>query len=119
MSKNIIKPFKLFSAVALTANQTSKITDISRLDNVGILISWGGTSPVGTVFVDVASYNENEATNWQPLDFGATIAISGNSGTHQININQNPFTQLRLRYVFASGTGTMDAVITAKQLGGV
>lgn len=96
------------------ASTTSSTTTVGYLDNVGVLLSWTGTSPVGAITFDVS----NDNSNWVSLDFGSVIAISGNTGSHVISINQLPFIYIRAKYTKTSGTGTLTASLNAKQVGG-
>lgn len=120
--KNIIEPFKLFNNVDISTNQTSDSTDIKHLDNVGIVVEWSGSSPSGEFFVECANPDPNilneSSWTWSELDFGSDIVISGNSGSHIINMTQNPFAKLRVKYTSTSGSGNLTATITAKQVGG-
>lgn len=116
--KNVLQPFKLFDAVDVTTDQTSRDSDISYLDNVGLIVEWSGASPIGVFYVECANVAlADSATNWQALDFGSQISITGNSGSHVININQNPFSKIRVRYATTSGSGTLTATIVAKMVG--
>ena len=84
-------------------------------DKASISIQWSGSSPVGT-FEILARNGEDDA--WQALDFGSVIAVSGNTGDHRVLLNELPFTDIRIDYAATSGTGTVDAIVTAKQVGG-
>lgn len=93
---------------------TSNTTNVTYGDNIGIAVNWTGTSPVGTLDIQVS----NDGTTWLSLDFGAAIAISGNTGNHLLNIKQLPYAQIRAVYTKTSGTGTLFASLTSKQVGG-
>lgn len=107
----------MLDAESLGASFNSTLTDITAMDNVGIILTWTGTSPVGTIEVQVSNDTAATPTTWTALDFGSSISISGNSGTHTININQNPFAKLRLAYTRTSGTGEVTAKLVMKQVG--
>lgn len=113
--RNLIQPYKVFNAADMSGNltQAAPYTTIDQVDKIGIELEWAGTAPVGNFFVDVAYQYPNtlEFTTWIALDFGSSIAISGNSGQHIITINDPPFQKLRLRYVATSGTGTLTATV--------
>lgn len=116
--------FLMFGASGADMSQalvTSSITGINWMDNAGILLSWTGTSPVGAFTIEVSNdYNlsTQNAGIWVALDFGSTIAISGNTGTHILSMNQLPYTYMRAKYTKTSGTGTLTAVLSTKQVGG-
>lgn len=116
--KNVIAPFQMFGSGGADMSQAqviSSTTEVLYTDNIGVIVSWSGTAPVGQLFFEVY---ERFQQIWVPLDFGNAIAISGNSGSHDISINQLPWGRIRARYVKTSGTGTLFATLTAKQIGG-
>lgn len=115
--KDVLAAWPMFgsSGADMSGSRTSNITTVQYMDNVGIVVNWTGTSPVGTFTVEVS--NDNFLTS-STLDFGSTITISGNSGSHLIDINQLPYGYIRAKYNFTSGTGTLTAVLSSKQLGG-
>lgn len=121
--KNAILPFKAIDAGDMSADITSEVTDMMFQDNALYQVSWSGTTPVGELFVEVTNddYLLNPSTAvWSRLDFGSSITVSGNTGNHIININQYPGRYMRLFYDADAtpGTGTLNAVLTSKQLGG-
>lgn len=112
--KNVIKSFKMVDSADLSGNFTSETVNTINLDKASIHLSWSGTSPVGTVSVE-ARNGENDS--WYELDMGSAISISGNSGDHQLNFLELPFTEIRLQYTSTSGTGSIDGYISAKVVG--
>lgn len=115
--KNVLKNWSMFGTTGADMSQssvTSSTTEINYQDNAGIIVTWAGTSPVGQFFVDVS----NDNTNWVTLDFGSAVSISGDSGSHAIDMTQLPFSYIRSRYVKTSGTGTLNANLTIKEIGG-
>lgn len=109
----------MFNSVSLASNQTSSATFVGYTDNHGIAISWTGTSPIGSLVVEVTNDVIDQPSitpSWIALDFGSAITISGASGNHLINVNQGPYHALRMRYVFTSGTGNLTAKLTSKQV---
>ncbi len=115
--KNTVPNFAMFGAAGVnlaTASTTSTVTETQNMDNIGIVINWTGTSPIGAVTIQVS----NDQLQWNSLDFGSTIDISGNTGSHIVEITQLPFSYLRAVYTKASGVGTLFASIACKQVGG-
>ena len=112
--KSVLRSYKMLDAADLSGNLTSNVTNVLNLDKASISIQWTGTSPVGTI--EVMARNGEEDV-WQALDFGSTISVSGNTGDHRIVLNELPFTDIRVDYTSSSGTGTIDAIITAKTQG--
>lgn len=119
--KNAITPFAAINGASMAANIVGEHTDLMHLDNVAYFVKWTGTSPIGVIKVQVTNDSlepGKPAAVWQDLDFGTPISISGNSGSHLININQMPAKHMRITYEASSGTGALTAILTAKMLGG-
>lgn len=123
MAKAALKGYAMFgtgqgasriAGVSMATSQTSDITTIERMDNIEILVSWTGTSPVGTLTVQ----RSPDQVTWYPLDFGSSIPISGNTGTHEIYINQLATPYIECVYTAVSGTGIITASISTKSLSG-
>lgn len=104
---------------------SSIISDVTIIDNISVIsydISWSGTSPVGTMSVQVSNtYRENSnstavaiAGDWTSLPLSSTPSIASNSGNGAIDIDVTGFNAIRLVYNFISGTGTMNAWLSAK-----
>lgn len=111
--KNTIKGYKVITDGDMSGNLTSEVTNIINLDNIGYLVEWVGSSPEGEITVEVQS----GPSGWLPLDFGSTIAVSGNTGNLIINVNQSPFENLRLVYTATSGSGTLNVTLSSKSVG--
>lgn len=106
----------------MTTTITSEETSVKNLDNASIRLSWdiAGT-PVGEVIVQALQEKDDKPVtdaDWFTLDFGSTIAIDNTQTDHQLILTQLPFDKIRLRYTPTSGSGTLNAKITAKQVGG-
>jgi hypothetical protein len=120
--KNELSSYPIFSAQSAATNfdNFSKPTNVTWLDNAGITVQWTG-SPVGTLEVYVSNDNAGPfpnypVANWQKLDFGAPIVIDGTNTNLLINMNQLPFNWLAMKYVSTSGTGTLSAQLTSKEV---
>lgn len=112
--KSVLQPFRMIDAGDISGNLTSVETSTINLDSALILITWTGTSPVGTVTVEGRNGTKS---GWVTINMGASIDISGNSGDHQLIFTELPFTDMRLKYAATSGSGSMIATITAKVKG--
>lgn len=113
-SKKLLTPFTQFAAHAVTGTNTysSPITDVRNLDNIGIQLSWTGT-PTGNFSV----LGSNDGTNFFALTFSPTITQpAGASGISGVNITQFPFFFIQLQYVNVSGSGTISALMTCKDV---
>jgi len=123
-----LKPYKVISSGDMSGSLTSAVTIIQKLSMLSYHYSWAGTSPVGTVSVQVsndvtldAQGNILNAGTWETLAFtdttGATVttfAISGSTGNGGVDVCQTAFYAIRTIYTRASGTGTLQATINGK-----
>ncbi len=136
MQKNVAQPFPTMSSVAVSSTTTyySAISSILYQDTVGIELSWTG-SPVGTFSVQVSnSYKPQLAQSegsgapnngiWTlvPLVNPVTSVVSTTLSTSIgspifLNLNQLGAAWIQIVYINSSGTGTINAMITAKSLG--
>lgn len=120
--KNVIDNYKFFDGLTLDANLNSGITNVLTTDNIGIHLNWTGT-PVGEFFVQGANEDlddlKRSGKNWVNLTFteGAIIG-GGDVGNHLLVIKQFPFKYMRMTYAFTSSSGVVNAILTAKQVGG-
>lgn len=98
--------------MATTATIYSNIIDISRMDNIGIELAWSGT-PTGVVSI----LSSSSGVNFNALTFSPVLAQpAGAAGGMAISLNQLPFKYLMIKYVNASGSGTLTAFGQAKDL---
>lgn len=105
--RTVLEPHRIINDGDMASDiDTNTTTQTKYLDKITYEVSWTGTSPVGEIFIDRRVKNE-----WATLDFGSEITISGNSGSHQIEINR-PADELRVRYVATSGTGTLNVWVS-------
>lgn len=115
MRKNVVRGYKMFDAVSVAASATSNEVNVINLDKASIFVDWAGTAPVGVLTVQAKNAQNGD---WFDLDMGGVINISGASGSHILVFNELPHDAIRLVYTATSGTGTIDAVLAAKQVGG-
>lgn len=112
--KHVVYGYKPFDATSIGSSQTSSEIEVGQSDYGSIFLSWTGTSPVGVL--EVQAKNGEKGT-YRALDFGSAINITGNSGSHDILLNEMPFTHLKLVYTRTSGTGSITANVTFKSRG--
>lgn len=117
--KNVIKNgYKMLDEADLTLTTTSNLTEVSNLDKASIHIVWSGTSPIGTIIVESTNDSaSNPQAVWREVNFGSAIEITGNSGDHDIVFNELPFNAIRIKYVPTSGSGTINAALSASVVG--
>lgn len=108
------KGYHLMSTVAVsgTATVNSEVFNISNLDNVGIQINFVGTM-TGTLTVNCSIDN----ANFIALTFSPALSQpAGSNLSYLINLNQVPYPYVRLSYTNATGSGTLDVYLSAKDL---
>lgn len=104
-----------------SASLTSAVTNIQRLDNIGIQLSWT-SSPSGTFAVQVsadyaqdAEGNVTNSGNWVPLALSPSPATSSGSPIY-IDINELSAPWIRVVYTRISGSGTLQATLVGKMI---
>ncbi len=127
-SRPIFKPASVITNGNMaSASLTSAITILTNLSMISYGLSWSGTAPVGTAEVQVSNdYSQNgdgstkNAGTWTTLTLSVagspstTVAITGNTGTAFIDIDQIAAYAIRLVFTKTSGTGTLQAVVNGK-----
>ena len=109
--KNVIDYPKFFEDEAMTGNLVSE-TNVLYTDNIGIQLVFTGT-PTGEFFVD----GSNDEENWSTQVFlEGDILASGAAGNHLLSLQGYPFKYIRVRYVFSSGSGTLNGHLVSKML---
>lgn len=99
----------------------SEATNITNVDNIGFLISWTGT-PTGIISIQCAIENppllgQVDQRTWIALTFDPALAQpAGSAGSYLVNVNQAPFTWIRVSYTNSSGSGVLTAKIMAKDI---
>lgn len=90
----------------------SNIVDLSKMDNVGLEVTWTGT-PTGTFTVNAS----NSGINFYPLTFNPPLAQpTGSGGGYVIDLSGYPFKYILLEYVNATGSGVLTAYGQNKDL---
>lgn len=121
--KNSLSQYKIISAGDMSLTSiTSKVTNIQYLDNIGMQFNFTG-APVGTFDVQVSGdYLTDElgniisAGNWISVNLPQQPVASGAAGSIYVDLNQLSAPYIRAVYTKTSGTGTLNAFITAKML---
>lgn len=95
-----------------TATIISSLINVQNTDNVGIQVKWSGT-PTGTISV-LGSVNN---ADFVALTFSPVLTQpAGASGGYLISLNQVPYPYLQVQYTNTSGSGTLNAWISLKDL---
>lgn len=120
-SRPQFNPYSVITNGDMSGNITSAVTVLQKLSLASYSITWSGSSPSGTVNVQVSNdYAQNadgtvkNSGTWNTLPLSITPTVSGNTGNGFIDIDQQGGFALRLTYAFISGTGTMNATINCK-----
>jgi hypothetical protein len=105
----------------MSGDITSLVTIISNQSMMSYQYSWTGSSPVGTISIEVSNdYELNSdgtvrtAGTWTPLTLSSVPSVSGNTGDGLIDIDQIGAYAIRTVYTAGSGTGTLTAVFKGK-----
>lgn len=113
---------------SMAVNITSEPTIILKLSMPSYSYSWVGSSPVGTVSVQISNDYKKSSTGavlnsgtWTTIYFqlnGTAMVnsapVSGNSGNGFIDVPITGAYAIRTVYQATSGTGTLTAIINAK-----
>jgi len=120
--KNNLQSFQIITNGTMGVGSiTSTVSHIGFLDNIGYQFNFTG-SPVGTFAVqisaDYAQDTEGNVTNpgnWAPLTF-STIPSTASGSPVYLDITQVSAPWIRAVYVGTSGSGTLNAFMTAKMI---
>lgn len=100
---------------------TSDVTIIQMLSMVSYSVSWVGTTPVGTITVEVSNdYTQNadgtekNPGTWNELPLSSTCAVTGDVDNGFIDIDASAGYAMRLKYNRTSGVGNMTVILTSK-----
>jgi len=122
MSKKVLTVYPLVQAGDMSADITSPATNIQFLDNVSLQANFTGTAPVGTFYIqgslDHVEVNGDVkvAGNWVNLPMIPVPTAAGSDDSIVFDLNQLPFAWVRLFYDRTSGTGTLNAFISGKEI---
>lgn len=95
-----------------TSTIYSQIIDISRMDNIGLEVTWTSTA-VGTFSVMVS----NSGINFYALTFDPVLTQpAGAAGGYYINLTQLAAKYMMLKYVNSSSTGVLTVYGQQKDL---
>lgn len=117
---------QILTSQSMAASFTSPVTVVANLDNCSYQINFTTANAVGSFAIQASNDYKSvqpgtavqNAGNWVTLDIGGTPVAAGSSDTIVVDLNQLPFNAIRFVYTRTSGTGTLDAFISMKQLGG-
>lgn len=126
-TRTTLRPYRAIEDGSMAADVTSDVTILQGLTKVSYGLSWSGSTPVGTMAVQVSNDYALDpsgavlnAGTWSTLpltdDTGAVVTslpVSGNTGTMFIDVTTAAYA-IRCFYDRSSGTGTLQATVTGK-----
>lgn len=114
--KKILEPFHVMAATKLPVTVTGTNTYLSlpigikNLDNVGLQLIWTGTV-TGTFTV----LHSPDGVLYDSITVSPAITQpAGSAGHWSVVLQFDPYQWVKVQYVNASGTGTVDVIVTAK-----
>lgn len=123
--KNTLNRHPVATAQSLGTSFTTDPTTISYLDNISYQIDATTSDAIGTFVVqgsiDYVPAQPNETPNaghWVDMTLSGSPTLASANDDILIDMNQVPFTAVRLQYTRTSGTGAVTVIINAKQIGG-
>jgi len=104
----------------MASSIASTIVEVKNQDNIGIQLHWTG-APVGDFYFQISSNyaqdiegNVTNPGNWVVLPVSPAIVASGTPDDAYVDLNQLSAMYVQVVYTAASGSGTLNAIITAK-----
>jgi hypothetical protein len=120
-SRPLLQPQPVIVNGDMSGDLASMVTVISNMSMMSYSYSWTGSTPVGSISVQVSNdYRQNSdgsvanAGTWNSLTLSASTAVSGNTGNGLIDIDQLGAYAIRTVYTRTSGTGTLQATFKGK-----
>jgi hypothetical protein len=110
----------MFDSQDISADSTSEVTNVRNLDKASVRVVWTG-SPVGELIVEARNTEKGLPTEeWYQVNMNAPVVINSTTypeQNHLLQFFELPFSEIRMRFVSTSGTGTLDATLVAKTVG--
>lgn len=120
-SRPLLQPAPVIVNGDMSGTITSKVTIISNISMMSYSYSWVGTSPIGTITVQVSDdYTQNaegvvsNPGTWNTLPLSSSPAVSGNTGNGLIDIDQLGAYAIRTIYTPVSGIGSLQCIFKGK-----
>lgn len=98
----------------MSSDITSREVEVSQLDKAIIHCKWAA-GPVGEFQVEAQT---DKADDWFVINEVGSWAVGALDDEAQIILNELPFRKLRLKFVATSGSGTLEAYLSSKSVGG-
>lgn len=112
INKGSVPSGTLAGTMSSTNTIYTNIIDVSRMDSIGLEVTWTGT-PTGTITVQAS----NSGVNFYALTFSPALAQpAGSAGGYVVDLQLYPFKYMMIQYVNASGSGSITAYCQVKDL---
>lgn len=122
-----ISPFPVIENGNMSGNLTSEVTIIQKISLFSYSYSWSGSSPVGTISIEISNDYALDAAGdvknpgtWTTLTFinqdGDLVTefdVSGNTGNGQVDVETAAYA-IRTIYTRTSGSGTLQCLACGK-----
>lgn len=109
--KNVLVPTSVITSGDMSqATVTSLTTNVQYMDNVSYEAAWTGT-PTGVLVIQ----GSHTGVNWNTI-VTASPAPSGSAGSQLFDLNQLSFPLVRMLYTRTSGSGTLNATVSVKEV---
>lgn len=122
-----IPAYTVIDGESMASDITSQVTIIQSLSVFSYSYTWTGSTPVGTISVQVSNDYEEDAQGgvanagtWSDLPVESNgvivtaIPLTGNSGQGFVDIELHGAYAVRTFYDRTSGTGNLTAILNAK-----
>lgn len=120
-SRPQFNPYPAIKNGNMATSLTSDITIIQKLSEISYSYNWVGTSPAGTVVVEVSNdYSQNgdgttkNPGTWNIAPLSAATNVTGSTGDGFIDLVGIAAYAIRTRYTPTSGSGILNVVVNAK-----
>lgn len=120
MAYNLVKPVNIITDGDMSSSITSSVVEIMYQDNIAIQLDWDGT-PTGSFEFQISNNHREdilgnvvEEGTWVTLPLDPAITASGSADNALVDLNQLGAAYVRVVYTAVSGSGTLNAVLTAK-----
>lgn len=115
--RHLLSKFQVWEGMNSASPTTSVVTVVDPFDVIKYVLVVEA-SVIGSIEVEFSDDILEQNESWKPLDFKQQIAINGATETeYGINIKEHVCKKLRLKFINATGTGTINAWVSGSSVG--